>query len=71
MNINNGEDFLALLNRLLEELHQAGLTNFGSHLSIVYVAPGAQYVRTIHNQYPQPLPANPTGEGEMDGVWGE
>ena len=47
----NGEDFLALLNRLLEGLHQAGLTNFGSHLSIVYVAPGAQHVDTVQNQY--------------------
>ena len=51
MNINNGEDFLALLNRLLEGLHQAGLTNFGSHLSIVYVASGAQHVGTVKNQY--------------------
>ena len=38
MKIDSGEDFLALLNRLLEGLHQAGMTNFGSHLSIVYVA---------------------------------
>ena len=59
----NGEDLLASLNRLLEELHQTGLTDFGSHLSIVYVASGAQYVRTIHNQYPQPLPANPRKRG--------
>ena len=59
----NGEDLLASLNRLLEGLHQAGLTDFGSHLSIVYVASGAQYVRTIHNQYPQPLPANPRKRG--------
>ena len=42
MKIDSGEDFLALLNRLLEGLHQAGMTNFGSHLSIVYVASGAQ-----------------------------
>ena len=55
----NGEDLLASLNRLLGGLHQAGLTNFGSHLSIVYVAPGAQYVSTIHNQYPQSLPSPP------------
>ena len=55
----NGEDLLASLNRLLEGLHQAGLTNFGSHLSIVYVASGAQYVSTIHNQYPQSLPSPP------------
>jgi hypothetical protein len=59
----NGEDLLASLNRLLEGLHQAGLTDFGSHLSIVYVAPGAQYVRTIHNQYPQHLPAAPRKRG--------
>ena len=55
----NGEELLASLNRLLEGLHQAGLTDFGSHLSIVYVASGAQYVSTIHNQYPQPLPGPP------------
>lgn len=55
----NGEDLLASLNRLLEGLHQAGLTDFGSHLSIVYVASGAQYVSTIHNQYPQSLPGPP------------
>ena len=67
----NDEELLASLNRLLEGLHQAGLTDFGSHLSIVYVASGAQYVSTIHNQYPQSLPGPPTGEGEMDGVWGE
>ena len=51
MNINNGEEILALLNRLFEGLHQAGMTNFGSHLSIVYVASGAQHVDTVQNQY--------------------
>ena len=61
MNINNGEDFLALLNRLLEGLHQAGLTNFGSHLSIVYVAPGAQHVGTVQNQYLGAHPNPPKG----------
>ena len=55
----NGEELLASLNRLLEGLHQAGLTDFGSHLNIVYVASGAQYVSTIHNQYPQSLPGPP------------
>ena len=63
MNINNGEDFLALLNRLLEGLHQAGLTNFGSHLSIVYVASGAQHVDTVQNQYVRPLPDPPRRRG--------
>ena len=59
----NGEELLASLNRLLEGLHQAGLTNFGSHLSIVYVASGAQYVSTIHNQYPQSIPGPPRKRG--------
>ena len=69
----NGEDLLALLNRLLEGLHQAGLTNFGNHLSIIYVAPGAQHVGTIQNQYQQapaqnltPAPS-PKGEGKKKG----
>ena len=57
MNNNSGEDLLALLNRLLEGLHQAGLTNFGSRLSIVYVASGAQHVDTVQNQYVQPHPS--------------
>ena len=67
----NGEDLLALLNHLLEGLHQTGLTNFGSQLSIIYVAPGAQHVGTIQNQYlgAQPNPSltpnpSPTGEGK-------
>ena len=63
MKIDSGEDFLALLNRLLEGLHQAGLTNFGSHLSIVYVAPGAQHVGTVQNQYVKPLPDPPRRRG--------
>ena len=57
MKIDSGEDFLALLNRLLEGLHQAGMTNFGSHLSIVYVASGAQHVDTVQNQYVGPHPS--------------
>ena len=61
MKIDNGEDFLALLNRLLEGLHQAGLTNFGSHLSIVYVASGAQHVGTVQNQYLGAHPCPPKG----------
>ena len=66
----NGEDLLALLNRLLEGLHQAGLTNFGSHLSIIYVAPGAQYVGTVQNQYQQAsaqnLTPNPSRARSLD-----
>lgn len=48
MNINDDEA-LGLINRLLERLHQADLTNFGSHLQIVYVASGAQHVETQIN----------------------
>ena len=57
MNINDDEA-LGFINRLLERLHQADLTNFGSHLQIVYVASGAQHVETQINvgAYPQPLP---------------
>ena len=48
MNINDDEA-IGLINRLLEGLHQADLTNFGSHLQIVYVASGAQHVETQIN----------------------
>ena len=65
MDINSGEDFLALLNRLLEGLHQAGMTNFGSHLSIVYVASGAQHVDTVQNQYVGPHPSPLQRRGSM------
>ena len=63
MNINNDEA-LGLLNRLLERLHQADLTNFGSHLQIVYVASGGQHVETQINigkaqPKPESLPGPP------------
>ena len=48
MNLNDDEA-IGLINRLLERLHQADLTNFGSHLQIVYVASGAQHVETQIN----------------------
>ena len=48
MNMNDDEA-IGLINRLLERLHQADLTNFGSHLQIVYVASGAQHVETQIN----------------------
>jgi len=52
----NDDEAIGLLNRLLEGLHQADLTNFGSHLQIVYVASGAQHVETQINMgaYGQP-----------------
>jgi hypothetical protein len=48
MNMNDDEA-IGLLNRLLERLHQADMTNFGSHLQIVYVASGAQHVENQIN----------------------
>ena len=48
MNLNDDEA-IGLINRLLERLHQADLTNFGSHLQIVYVASGAQHVENQIN----------------------
>ena len=58
MNINDDEA-IGLLNRLLEGLHQADLTNFGSHLQIVYVASGAQHVETQINMGEKTLPSPP------------
>ena len=59
----NDDEAIGLLNRLLERLHQADLTNYGSHLQIVYVASGAQHVETQINMgaYGQPenLPSPP------------
>ena len=43
MNINNDEA-LGFMDRLPEWLRQADLTNFGSRIEVVYVAPGAQHV---------------------------
>jgi len=63
MNITDDEA-LGFMDRLLEWLRQADLTNFGSHIEVVYVAPGAQHVDTqinmgkeTHN--PETLPAPP------------
>jgi len=47
MNNNNDEEAIGLLNRLLEQLHQAGYTNHGSKIEVVYVASGAQYINRI------------------------
>lgn len=62
MNLNDDEA-IGLINRLLERLHQADLTNFGSHLQIVYVASGGQHVETQINMgaygQPETLPSPP------------
>ena len=67
MNLNDDEA-IGLINRLLEGLHQADLTNFGSHLQIVYVASGGQHVETQINlgayHHPQTSPQpSPKGKG--------
>ena len=63
MNFNNDEEAIDFFNRLLERLHQAGFDNRSSHLSLVYVAPGAQHIERVDNQnfygdtYPKPKKA--------------
>ena len=47
MNINNDEEALGLFNRLLERLHQAGISKIEN---LVFVAPSAQYVNHIDTQ---------------------
>jgi hypothetical protein len=49
MNITDDEA-LGFMDRLLERLRQADLTNFGSHIEVVYVTPGAQHVDHIGTQ---------------------
>ena len=51
MNNFNEDEALGFFNRLLEWLHQADLTNFGSQIQLIYVAPGAQHVDHVDNQY--------------------
>ena len=55
-------DVLKVLNELLEQLHRKDKNHQGSHNTIVYVAPGAQYVGKVENQYlgERPPAANPT-----------
>ena len=47
MIINNDVEALGLFNRLLEQLHQAGINKIDN---LVFVAPGAQYVNHIDTQ---------------------
>ena len=55
MNHNDNEEELEFLNRLLDRLRQAGFNANGSHLQLVYVAPGAQHINTQNVEaYPQP-----------------
>lgn len=68
MNITDDEA-LGFMERLLERLRQADLTNFGSHIEVVYVAPGAQHVDTQINMRKEPhnpktLPIPPCADRE-------
>ena len=49
MNFNNDEEGIDFFNGLLERLPQAGFDNCCSHLSLVYVAPGAQHIERVDN----------------------
>ena len=55
MNITDDEA-LGFMDRLPEWLRQADLTNFGSHIEVVYVSPGAQHVDTQINMAKETLP---------------
>ena len=58
MNFNNDEEALDFFNRLLDRLRQEGYDQHGSHLQLVYVAPGAQHVerQTLLNPETHPSP---------------
>ena len=71
MNITDDEA-LDFMDRLPEWLRQADLTNFGSHIEVVYVAPGAQHVDKQFNfgkpHTPETLPVPPcVGRGKGTG----
>ena len=62
MELNN-EEALEFLNRLLDRLRQAGFNANGSHLQLVYVAPGAQHINTqnvYNNARQEPVKAKAT-----------
>ena len=58
-------EVLKRLEKLLEQLQQAGYTNPGSKIELMYVAPGAQHVETQYiSLTPDP---SPKGEGSYKG----
>ena len=54
-------EVLKKLNELLELLHQTGNKQQGSNNTLIYVAPGAQHVGTVQNQYLGAHPNPPKG----------
>ena len=62
MELNN-EEALEFINCLLDRLRQAGFNANGSHLQLVYVAPGAQHINTqnvYNNVRQEPVKAQAT-----------
>ena len=47
---NNDKDLIDMLNRLLEELHQTDGQHIGSHITLIKVEKGAQYVNHVGSQ---------------------
>ena len=47
---NNKTDLTGQLNRLIERLHQTGGTLYGSHITLINIEKGAQYVNQISSQ---------------------
>ena len=47
---NSDKDLIDMLNRLLEELHQTDGQHIGSHITLIKVEKGAQYVNHIGSQ---------------------
>ena len=50
MNKNKNDDLIDQLNRLLEWLHQSDGQHLGSHITLIKVEKGAQYVNHIGSQ---------------------
>ena len=46
----NDDEIIALINRLLEQLHQSGGQHFGNHITLIKVEKGAQYVNQVGSQ---------------------
>ena len=47
---NSDKDLIDMLNRLLEELHQTDGQHIGSHITLIKVEKGAQYVNHVGSQ---------------------
>ena len=47
---NRDKDLIDMLNRLLEELHQTDGQHIGSHITLIKVEKGAQYVNHVGSQ---------------------